>query len=112
MVVIAVHDDRALVFALASGVGAPALADGGRDGRKTDRPLGGIGIRLLEATLGRKDDPRAHIYIIDHVNPGTRFSRRMEIRNTSSEPQRVRIFAGAAEIQDDKLDAGDGSARQ
>ncbi|MGP3917666.1 hypothetical protein [Nonomuraea sp. 10N515B] len=64
---------------------------------------GGIGIRLLEATLGRKNDPRAHIYIIDHVNPGTGFSRRLEIRNTSSKPQRVKIYAAAAEIHDDKF---------
>ncbi|RVX40711.1 hypothetical protein EDD27_3129 [Nonomuraea polychroma] len=74
---------------------------------------GGIGIRLREATLGRKNDPRAHIYIIDHVNPGTRFSRRLEIRNTSSEPQHVKIYAAAAEIHDDKfMPAADPNANE
>ncbi|MFI7707139.1 hypothetical protein [Nonomuraea sp. NPDC049480] len=89
-----------LALTLNGVAGAPVFADGDSDGSRAGRERGGIGIRLLEATLGRKADPRAHIYIVDHVSPGTRFSRRLEIRNTSREPQHVRISTGAAEIRD------------
>ncbi|MBX6381510.1 MAG: hypothetical protein IRZ07_00845 [Microbispora sp.] len=64
------------------------------------RPGGSIGIRLLEASSNRRDDPRARLYIVDHINPGTTISRRFEITNTSGAPQRVTLFPGAAEIRD------------
>lgn len=77
-----------LVLALTA---APAPAAGGRavaDG--TGRPDGGgIGIRLLEASVNRRDDPRARVFIVDHMNPGSTITRRFEIRNTSPRPQRV-----------------------
>ncbi|MFC6085448.1 hypothetical protein [Sphaerisporangium aureirubrum] len=63
------------------------------------KPDGSIGIRLLEASVNRRTDPRAWLYIVDHINPGTRVARRFEIRNTSSAPQRVKVYPGAAEIR-------------
>ncbi|MGH3391637.1 MAG: hypothetical protein ACRDOO_22435 [Actinomadura sp.] len=89
----------ALLTALLSAMfAAPAGADIGRDGShpKID---GLIGVRLLEAATSRMDDPRARTYIDDHVNPGTTFSRRFAVENTSGKPQDVQIYPAAATIQ-------------
>ena len=40
---------------------------------------GNLGIRLLEAPVSRRNDPRALVYIVDHVAPGTTIKRRIEI---------------------------------
>ncbi|SCG70469.1 hypothetical protein [Micromonospora humi] len=82
--------------------GAPASADG-RGGAGGARPDGRIGVQLLEATRGRRDDPRASIYLIDHVNPGTRMTRRFAVTNTSSGPQRIRLSVGPAEIKENEF---------
>lgn len=58
----------------------------------------GLGIRLLEAPVGRKDDPRALVYIVDHVSPGSTFSRRFEVVNDSPQPITVALYAVASEI--------------
>jgi hypothetical protein len=36
-----------------------------------------LGIRLLEAPVERRDDPRARLYVVDHVTPGTTITRRL-----------------------------------
>lgn len=87
-----------LTALLSAAFSAPAGADGARDGShpKID---GLIGVRLLEAATSRMDDPRARIYIDDHVNPGTTFSRRFAVENTSDRPQDVQIYPAAAAIR-------------
>lgn len=60
---------------------------------------GAIGIRLLEIPANRADDPRARYFIVDHVNPGTTFTRRLEVHSTSPKPQRVELYAAAADIK-------------
>ncbi|MEV0196316.1 hypothetical protein [Nonomuraea sp. NPDC050691] len=93
----------ALVLAL---TGAPVWAADAPDGSDAGRPdrtgSGGIGlgIRLLEASSNRRDDPRARVFIVDHMNPGNRITRRFEVRNPSSHSQHVRVYAGAAQIVD------------
>lgn len=59
---------------------------------------GSIGVRLLDAPLNRKDDPRAHRYIVDHLAPGTTVQRRVEISNNTSSPQHIELYAAAANI--------------
>lgn len=87
-----------LVLLLYAMISAPATADAGRDReRRTDRPV--LGIRLLEIPANRMDDPRSHSFIIDHVNPGTTFTRRLEVYSTSSKPQNVKLYAAAAEVK-------------
>jgi hypothetical protein len=98
----------ALVTLLLSGAsGTPALADGGggAGGGGPGKPdqgkvSGSLGTRLLEAPVKRRDDPRARVYIVDHVKPGTTFSRRIEIRNTSPKPQLVSTYPAASRIKD------------
>ncbi|WP_207620952.1 hypothetical protein [Streptosporangium minutum] len=79
-------------------IGAPAAAD---TGREQAHPAGRavIGVRLLEIPANRVDDPRSHSFIVDHVNPGTTFTRRFEVYSTSPKPQHVRLYAAAAGIK-------------
>ncbi|GAA2911694.1 hypothetical protein GCM10010517_78260 [Streptosporangium fragile] len=93
----------ALLALLAYGtLSAPATAQAGRDGgRPADE--GAIGIRLLEIPANRVDDPRSRYFIVDHVNPGTTFTRRMEVVSTSPKPQRVELYAAAAAIKGNRF---------
>lgn len=89
-----------VLLAAQAALGAPlaqAYADDAEPAPARSR--GSIGIRLLEASSSRRDDPRARLYIVDHINPGTTISRRFEVTNTSGTPQRVSLFPGAAEIR-------------
>lgn len=70
---------------------------------------GGIGIRLLDAPVSRRNDLRAHVYIIDFLAPGTTISRRVEVSNTSATRQSIQVYAGAASIEDTTFAFGEGS---
>ncbi|WP_440104310.1 hypothetical protein [Streptosporangium sp. H16] len=61
-------------------------------------PRGTIGIRLLEAPVSRRGDPRALSYIVDHLHPGTTIQRKVEISNTSRKPQHVSLYPAAANV--------------
>jgi hypothetical protein len=61
---------------------------------------GGIGLRLVEAPVAAKDDPRARIYIVDHLAPGADIERRVEVSNSTTTNHDVSLYAGAATIQD------------
>ncbi len=61
-------------------------------------PIGGIGIRLVDVPLAGRDDPRARLYIVDHVAPATTIRRRIELTNTTSSAVRTRVYAAAATI--------------
>jgi hypothetical protein len=62
--------------------------------------IGGIGLRLTEAPVSAGDDPRARVYIVDHLAPGTIIERRIEVSNTTASPQHVALYAAAASIDD------------
>ena len=66
---------RSLVFILlAAGTLVPA-AGASAQTQPPAPPAGSIGIRLLEAPVNRENDPRARIYIVDHVSQGTTIAR-------------------------------------
>ena len=44
-------------------------------------------------------DPRARLYIVDHLAPGTTIERRIEVLNTSDSTQRVVLYSAAATIE-------------
>jgi hypothetical protein len=69
---------------------AARAADGGR--------VGGIGIRLLEAPVTRRHDPRARSGVIDHLPPGTTIKRRFQVANTTRKPRHIELYAAAATI--------------
>jgi hypothetical protein len=58
----------------------------------------GVGIRLLDAPVARKDDPRALIYIVDHIKPGTSFSRRIEVSNGTPGAVSLQLYPSAASV--------------
>ncbi|MEV0391550.1 hypothetical protein [Polymorphospora rubra] len=80
----------AILIAGATATAVPASADDGR-----------IGIRLLEAPVDRRDDPRARVYVIDHLNPGTSIERRIEVANNAPTPRTVELYPAGAAIEDD-----------
>jgi hypothetical protein len=59
---------------------------------------GGLGIRLLDAPADAGDDPRAQLYIVDHLAPGTEISRRIEVSNSTRQPLSVSLYIAGAEI--------------
>jgi hypothetical protein len=70
---------------------APASAD--------DHDHTGIGIRLVDAPVATRDNPRAGVYIIDHVAPGTLIKRRIEVSNDTGKNAEIEVYAAAADIE-------------
>lgn len=94
-----------LAIALIAGaLFAPAI-DASAQGDRT-----GIVIRLLEAPEARRDDPRARAYIVDHVPPGTSFSRAVEVTNDTDERVSLQLYDAAAEIRDGQFTVLEGRA--
>lgn len=58
----------------------------------------GLGIRLLDAPVDRRDDPRAQVYVVDHLAPGGTITRRVEVVNGTDQPLTARVYAGAAQV--------------
>jgi hypothetical protein len=63
----------------------------------------GVGIQLLEVPLPAASDPRARLYIIDHLHPRAVIHRRIEISNTTASPVRVLLYPAAAGISQGKF---------
>ena len=78
-----------------AGAIAPATGALGQTGPNSQPS---IGIRLLEAPVSLENDPRARIYIIDHVPAGTTFTRKVAVSSTSDNPVQVKLYAGPAAI--------------
>lgn len=66
---------------------------------------GSVGIRLVDAPLSARDDPRAQVYIVDHLAPGTVTTRRIEVSNTTGSTARLQLYAAAASIDNSFLGA-------
>lgn len=58
----------------------------------------GLGIKLVDAPANRQNDPRAQVYIVDHVRPGASFTRRFEVRNDTPNPHHILLYADAATV--------------
>lgn len=81
-----------LAALLASAAAAPAAAGEGSQGS--------VGIGLLEVPTDRADDPRALVYVIDHLHPGDVIERRIEVTNSTANAVDVDLYPAAAEIGD------------
>ena len=79
------------VFAIAQV--SSALAQSGA-------PPGSIGIRLLEAPADLAEDPRAHVYVIDHLNQGDTIRRRIEVSSGLDRRQRLHLYAAGAIVSE------------
>ncbi|MCD9625138.1 hypothetical protein [Rhabdothermincola salaria] len=98
-----VRPPRALRLALVSlTVGLLLLAGGAPVSAATadEQNPGGIGLRLLDAPVSAKDDPRARIYVVDHLAPGAVIERRVEVANTTDTAQELVLYPAAATIDD------------
>jgi hypothetical protein len=101
---------------LASSVGTAAaivLAAAAPAGASTSSPAdpsreGSIGVRLLDAPAGTVDDPRAQVYVVDHLAPGTTIQRRIEVSNSSARTTHVELYAAGATIADGSFLGADG----
>jgi len=60
----------------------------------------GLGVRLEDAPTALRADPRAHVYVIDHVAPGASFTRHMVVNNDTGGPATISLYADAASIKD------------
>ncbi len=61
-------------------------------------PAGSLGVRLLEVPLSAYSDPRARIYIVDHLHPGMTIHRRIEVSNTTVSALHVVMYPASAVI--------------
>lgn len=89
---------------LALVLGALCLTGGGPAANAADPspsgPAGSIGLRLVDAPVDGRDDPRAKVYIVDHLAPGQVINRRIEVSNGTTSPTRVALYPAAASIVD------------
>lgn len=69
-----------------------------------------VGIRILDAPVSRADDPRARLYIVDHLAPGMTINRRVEVSNDTSKTQTVQLYAAAADVVAGAFQFGEGRA--
>ena len=69
----------------AASAAAPAAGDG-------------IGIQLLDAPVSGKNDPRAHIYIVDQLKTGATITRHVRVTNSSGDRAAVSVYAAAASV--------------
>lgn len=68
-----------------------------------------LGIRLLEAPVERQGDPRAQLYVVDHVAPGTVLTRSFEVSNDGRAAE-IDLYAAAAKAAAGGWDVGEGQA--
>lgn len=61
---------------------------------------GRLSVRLTDAPENRRDDPRALVYIVDHLPPGSTITRHIEVTNDSRDPMQVDLYPGPVEIVD------------
>jgi hypothetical protein len=92
---------RALpALALAAVLTAPAHAE-----------TGAIGVQLRDVPTTARLDPRARLYIVDHVAPGSVLNRRIQVSNTTAAKTRVAIYTAAATIAKGTFVGSDGHTR-
>lgn len=84
---------------LAALVLVAVAASAGAAGAAPRAPApGSIGLRLVDIPVSAPDDPRARLYIVDHVAPGTVVERRIEVSNTTTNTAHIVLYPAAATI--------------
>lgn len=91
----------AALVAVLFGTGTAALAQ---------TAAGSVSIRLLDAPTNRQNDPRARIYIVDHLHQGDRIVRHIELGNGTDQPVALEVYAAAASLKNGQFVFGDGRA--
>ena len=78
---------------------APGAAAAQQGPQQQDDEPGSVAIKLLEGPSSRADDPRASQYIVDHLNPGDRITRRFQVDNRTESPATIQLYAAAATVE-------------
>jgi hypothetical protein len=86
------------VLGLSALVAGPAGVATAVEGSASQPAGGGIGLRLVDVPLGAGGDPRAAVYIVDHLARGSVISRRIEVSNTAASAEHVVLYPAAATI--------------
>ena len=86
-------------LAVAGAFVAPATPAYSAPGGNNNNKHPGLGIRLLEAPTALADDPRAHIYVIDHLAPGTTITRKVQVSDGMKSPLDVSLYAAGSQIK-------------
>ncbi|MBM4490415.1 hypothetical protein MWT96_12190 [Prescottella equi] len=94
----------AFLVAVIAAVSVPASALAAPDQATPD---GSIGVRLLDAPVALKDDPRALRYIVDNLPPGTTVTRHVMMSNDTGAPAQIDVYAGAARVADGTFALGE-----
>ncbi|MDG4837775.1 hypothetical protein O7631_14740 [Micromonospora sp. WMMD967] len=63
---------------------------------------------MLDIPASRVQDPRAQVYIVDHLKPGTTINRRVEVLNSSGESQEIDFYSGAASVENNAFTVPEG----
>ncbi len=71
-------------------------------------PVGSIGVRLVDSGSALAADPRARLYIVDHVAPGAVAHRQIEVSNSTAATAHVLLYSAAASIADGSFLGADG----
>jgi hypothetical protein len=90
---------RLLAALLLSGLlGVTAATATAATGQVATRTQGSIGVRLLDIPASAEGDPRARLYVVDHLAPGTVIHRRLQLSNTSASSAHIALYPAAATI--------------
>jgi hypothetical protein len=79
-------------------VGSSATAAGASAPAPPPIP-GSLGVRLVDAPASAADDPRAQLYIVDHLAPGAVITRRIEVSNGTAGIASIAMYSSAASIE-------------
>ena len=88
----------ALLAVSAVGLAGPAAASPSPALPSANTPHTSIGIKLLQAPVSERNNPRAYVYIIDHLPPGAVIHRKFLVSNLGSAAAQVTVYAAAASI--------------
>ncbi|MEV4763866.1 hypothetical protein AB0J89_14670 [Micromonospora chokoriensis] len=79
-----------------------------REHRQEPAEEAAISIRMLDIPASRVQDPRAQVYIVDHLRPGTTINRRVEVLNSSGVSQEIDFYSGAASVENNAFTVPEG----
>ena len=103
---------RRLICVLALVAGVSALVPSASAGYANEPDPGrGIGVRLVDVPVAAADNPRARVYIIDHVRPGSIVERRVEVVNYTRDPVDVAMYPAAADVRAGEFIGAEGHTR-
>jgi hypothetical protein len=88
----------ALAISCAVPCAAGASAASASPNLAASGPAGSIGVQLLDEPTAERNDPRARVYIVDRLAPGTTIHRQIGVSNTTHSTMYISLYSAAATI--------------